>query len=132
MKLDEERTAKLDAVDRCKKAVGSVLCLSTGTLVLPIIFLRDMVGMTKDKVIGGFLNGIVSSWICLMLAIACCLFYFYFAAKLVKSIHNLRLSSFWGDHAEVFCQWTFVLSLVFFGFGVIYYVLFAYLIYFRF
>ena len=132
MTNNDEKKAKLEVNDKYQKAIDSILKLSTVSLLLPIIFLRAIVGFTVDEPFGGYLNGIISSWICLVLSITCCLFYYYLSAKFIKSIHNLKLSRFWEKHAEAFCHWSFGLSVIFFGFGIIYLILYVYLIYFRF
>jgi len=63
MATDDERKAKIAVNDMYQKAVNSILALSTAALVLPIVFFRDVVGITGKNVVGGYLHGIISSWI---------------------------------------------------------------------
>lgn len=132
MVTEEERKAKTAVNDTYQKAVNSILALATAALVLPIIFFRDVVGITGKSVIGGYLHGIVSSWIPLLLSIACCILFYFFSAAHIKSLHDLEISRFLRSNSESFCRWSFWLSATFFGFGVLYLVLYVYLIYFRF
>jgi len=132
MATDDERKAKIAVNDMYQKAVNSILALSTAALVLPIVFFRDVVGITGKNVVGGYLHGIISSWIPLLFSITCCIFFYFFSATHIKSLYNLEISRFWKNHAEAFCRWSFWLAATFFGFGVLYLVLYVYLIYFRF
>jgi hypothetical protein len=132
MANDEERKAKIAINDTYQKGVNSILTLSTATLLLPIVFFRDVVGITGKNVIGGYLHGIISSWIPLLLSIAFCIAFYFFSAVHIKSLHNLDISRFWKNHSEAFCRWSFWLSATFFGFGVLYLVIYVYLLNFRF
>jgi len=131
MSNGDEIEARLEVNDKHQNVVALILCLSTGCLVLSIVFLRDIVGFTGSCPLGGWMNGIISSWISLLLSVTSCLIYFYASAKFMKSIHNLELSQFWRNNAEAFCCWFLRLSIVFFWFGVLFFILYAYLIYFR-
>ncbi len=132
MANEEERKAKIAVNATYHKAVSSILALSTVALLLPIIFFRDVVGISGRNEIGGYLHGIISSWIPLMLSIACCIVFYLVSATHIKSLHNLEVSRFWKNHSETLCRWSFCLAAIFFGFGVLYLVLYVYLIYFRF
>lgn len=132
MAADEERKAKIAVNGMYQKAINSVLALSTAALVLPIVFFRDVAGITERSVVGGYLHGIISSWIPLLLSITCCIFFYFFSANYIKSLYNQEHSRFWKKHSEAFCNWSFWVSVTFFGFGVLYLVLYVYLIYFRF
>lgn len=133
MVTDEEKKAKLYVNYAYHKAANAILALSTGTLVLSVIFLRDIIGISGRNVIGGYLHGIISSWISFLLSIGCCLFFYFFSAKHLQSLHNIGLvSKFWKKHSESLFSWAFWLSATFFGFGVLYLIVYVYLIYFRF
>ena len=132
MATDDEKKARIAINDMYHKAVSSILALSTVALLLPIMFFRDVVGITGRNEIGGYLHGIISSWIPLLLSITCCIFFYFFSATYIKVLYNLEIRRFWKNHSEAFCSWSFWLSATFFGFGVLYLVLYVYLIYFRF
>lgn len=132
MATDLERKAKTDVNDKYHRAISSILPLATGALVLPIICFRDIVGISGRSVIGGYVHGIVSSWVSLLLSITCCILFYFFSAAHTKALYDLEISRFWKNYAGAFCRWSFWLSVIFFGFGVLYLVLYVYLIYFRF
>lgn len=132
MTENDVRKAKLEVADRYQKSANFILTLSLGTLVLSTIFLRDIIGIASDRLIGGSLPGIMSSWICLAFSIVFCITYFYASTQFIKYLYRLKLSRFWKSHAEAICYWSFGLSVTFFGFGVIHFILYVYLVNVRF
>jgi len=128
----DETSARLAINDKQQIAVLTVLCLATGSLVLPIVFLQEIIGFTSSRPLGGCTNGILSSWMCFLLSMTSCIGYFYASVKFIRSIHNAQPSRFWKNHAEAFCSWFLRFSLIFFLFGIVYFVLYVYLVYFRF
>lgn len=132
MTNSDVRITKLEVTDRYQKSVNFILTLSAGTLVFSTIFLRDMIGIGDDTLISGCLQGIVSSWICLVLSVMWCILYYFSSSKFVRSLYEVKLSRFWKNHAEALCHWSFGLSVIFFGFGIVYFILYVYFVNFRF
>jgi hypothetical protein len=79
---------KIDVNDRYQKAVGVIFNLSTASLVLPIIFLKEIVGVKNNQsifeVISSSSGLVFFNWGFLTLSILAAIIYFYCSAKWVK------------------------------------------------
>jgi len=76
---------KIDVNDRYQNAVGVVASLSTASLVLPIIFLRDIAGVKDSQSIIDVISWLVYlSWIFLALSVFAAIIYYFCSAKWVK------------------------------------------------
>ncbi|MEQ1845957.1 MAG: hypothetical protein ABL983_10345 [Nitrospira sp.] len=76
---------KLDVNDRYQKAVGIVISLSTGSLAIPILFLKDLVVPSREKTIVALLDGFVYwGWALLSTSILSGILYCFFSAKWAK------------------------------------------------
>ena len=85
---------KLDVNDRYQKAVGIVISLSTASLAIPIIFLKDLVALSKERTIIALLDGFVyGGWALLATSILAGIFYCFFSAKWAKRA--------WGKDADI-------------------------------
>lgn len=105
--------------DRYSKIVATVISLATGSLVLPVLFLREFLGVPKEKALAPFLNGwALIGWGSLGISILFGLVYSWLSVKWVKSAWGqaTRLSE---SALEALMDWTFVLMLVLFLTGVI-------------
>ena len=86
---------KIDVNDRYQKAVGVVASLSTASLVLPIIFLRDIAGLQGKQSIVDVISGLVYfSWGSLILSVFAAIIFYYCSAKWVKLA--------WGQEPDFF------------------------------
>jgi hypothetical protein len=85
---------KLETADRYNKIVGSVISLATGALVLPVLFLRQFLGVPTDKALAPFLTcWAYASWICFGCAVLFGLLYSWLSVKWVKLA--------WGQEIEL-------------------------------
>ena len=76
---------KLDVNDRYQRAVGIVTSLSTAAIVLPVLFLRDVVRGTTGRSIADAFNGwVYAAWALLLASILGAIVYYYTSAKWVK------------------------------------------------
>jgi hypothetical protein len=76
---------RIETNDRYNKIVTSVISLATGSLVLPALFLREFLGIPKEKALTPFLNyGVYLAWICLGLSILSGLIFSWLSVKWVK------------------------------------------------
>lgn len=74
---------KIDVNDKYQQAVGVVISLSTASMILPILFLKDVVGATHS--ITYFLNTwAYAGWVCLAASVLTAICYYYTSAKWVK------------------------------------------------
>ena len=109
---------RIETNDRYSKIVNSVISLATGALVLPAMFLRQFLGLQKEKALTPFLTpAAYTSWICLGLSIFFGLAYSWFSVKWIKLA--------WGQKISVSAcslEWIldvfFLLMLVFFLVGI--------------
>ena len=95
----------LDVNDRYQKAVGVVTSLSTAALVLPIVFLRNIIGIDNTQSIADVINGLVYfSWSMLGISIFSGIIYYYCSAKWVKLA--------WGKKADFFGKKTILCNKI--------------------
>ena len=97
--------------------VKSVLNLTTGTLVLSVTFLHDIVGIGSEKpparIACATLIG--AAWIALLLSIAAALFYLYFLAVAAKFERGYSGHLRWGALATIFCFAAGLVLMALFG-----------------
>ena len=76
---------KLDVNDRYQHAVGIVTSLSTAALVLPVLFLKDVAGLSANRSMADALNRwAYAGWVLLAMSILGAIIYYYSSAKWVK------------------------------------------------
>ena len=86
---------KLDVNDRYQKAVGIITNMSTLSIVIPILFLRNVLGIGQTQSIADVLSlWVYVSWASLGLSIFSAIMYYFFSAKWVKLA--------WGKPADIF------------------------------
>ena len=57
---------RIETNDRYNKIVTSVISLATGSLVLPVLFLLEFLGVPKEKALIAFLDfPVYMAWVCL-------------------------------------------------------------------
>ena len=100
-----------------QKVVASVAALSTAALVLPLFFLRDLVGIGEGKPLLPHLScAVYASWVLLGAAIFFGVLFQYISAKWLKNAHggNTVLSA---RALERWLDWSFWLSVISFLVG---------------
>ena len=86
---------KLDVNDRYQHAVGIVTSLSTAAIVLPVLFLRDVVRAATGRSIADAFNAwVYAAWALLLASILGAIVYYYASAKWVKLA--------WGKTTDMF------------------------------
>jgi hypothetical protein len=102
-----------------QKVIASIISLSTATLVLPTLFLKDFIGLSAGASLRSSLScSVIVAWVLLLIAIACCLMYYYVSAKWLKQAYGGQVK--WSEQAIEKCLditfWaagvTFVLGLL--------------------
>ena len=90
-----ENQWKIDVNDRYERAVGVVTSLSSASLVLPILFLKDIASINSVTSFATSLNyWTFGGWILLSLSILSGIIYYFSSAKWVKLA--------WGQSADIF------------------------------
>ena len=85
---------RIDVNDKYQAAVGVVISLASGSMILPILFLKDVV-RAENRSLAHLVNPwTYAGWTCLALSVLCGILYHYCSAKWVK------LS--WGKSADMF------------------------------
>jgi hypothetical protein len=108
---------KAQANAEYQKALALIIGLATGSLVLPIFFLREFAGVPQDKPLLPVLNAwVFGSWILLVLCILLGVIFHYVSAKWLKLAHGgpVRVSEVC---LERILDWTFWLSVASFFLG---------------
>ena len=86
---------KLDVNDRYGRGVGVVISLSSASLVLPIIFLKDIAHISSTQSFAKSLTcWAYSGWVLLSLSVLSGVIYYFCSAKWVKQA--------WGKDADIF------------------------------
>ncbi|MFO1418464.1 MAG: hypothetical protein U1E83_07305 [Methylotetracoccus sp.] len=86
---------KLDVNDRYERAVGVVTSLSSASLVLPVLFLKDIAQINTVRSFAASLNcWAYAGWILLSFSILSGIIYYYLSAKWAKLA--------WGKDADIF------------------------------
>ncbi|MGA3016015.1 MAG: hypothetical protein ABSF62_02770 [Bryobacteraceae bacterium] len=76
---------RIETNDRNSKLVASVMSVATGSLVLPVLFLRDFLGIPREKALLQFLNcWVYAAWICFAVSIFLGLAYTWLSVKWIK------------------------------------------------
>jgi hypothetical protein len=84
---------KIEVNDRYQKVVGTIISLATAALVLPVLFLRQILGIAEKKPLIDHLNcSVYLSWGFLGAAILFGLCFYYGSAKWVKSAWGQRVA----------------------------------------
>ncbi|HEY1207664.1 MAG: hypothetical protein ABSF57_11700 [Acidobacteriaceae bacterium] len=76
---------RIETNDRYNKIVNSVISLATGALVLPVLFLRQFLGIPTDRALKPLLTcAAYASWFCLGGSVLIGLLYSWLSVKWVK------------------------------------------------
>jgi len=118
MAAEPEKEWMIDTNDRYSKIVATVISLGTGSLLLPALFLREFLGVPKEKALAPFLNcWAYAGWGSLGVSIFLGLVYSWLSVKWIKRA--------WGQPTvlserilEGAMDWSFVLMLLLFLVGV--------------
>jgi hypothetical protein len=122
---------RIDTNDRYQKAVGTIIGLTTASLVLPTVFLRDILGIPKEEPLFEHLNWLVYiSWFLFGFSIISGIIFYYASAKWVKQswgedVKWLNGSKIKEKTLERILDWLFRMMMVFFVFGIVFFVIFA-------
>lgn len=110
---------RIETNDRYSKIVAALISLSTASLVLPVLFLREFLGIPKEKALAPYLNGwAYLGWGSLGLSILLGLAYSWFSVKWVKlAWHQKIILS--EDTLEIIMDVSFVFMLLFFLAGLV-------------
>jgi hypothetical protein len=114
---DQPTKWMIDTNSRYNKLVRSIISLATGSLVLPVLFLREFLGVDPHTALRPFLNcAAYVAWSCLAFSILSGLMYSWLSVKWVKSAWGqpTMLSS----QLELLMDVSFVLTMLLFVVGV--------------
>jgi len=113
---------KMDVNDRYQRGVALVASLSTASLVLPILFLKDIVKVTPPKTISDALTtSVYFGWALLAASIILGILYYYFSAKWVKLAWGKSTDICWlktnEDVVEFFLDYSYLFMMLSFVSG---------------
>jgi len=96
---------RLDVNDRYQRGVNLVTSLATASLVLPILFLKDIVNATKNQPIADVLTSdVYLGWKLLAASIGLGILYYYFSAKWVKLAWKQKTDICWVKVNDCFVE----------------------------
>jgi hypothetical protein len=100
--LHQMRAWKSKANAEYQKVIASIIALSTATLTLPTLFLKDFMGVAAGTSLRDEVGGtVVIGWISLFLSIGFCLTYYYASAKWLKKAYGGSVK--WSERAIELC-----------------------------
>jgi hypothetical protein len=113
---------KLDVNERYQKGVGLVTSLATASLVLPILFLKDIVNVTKTQTVAEALTpDVYLGWKLLAVSIGLGVIYYYFSAKWVKLAWDEKTDICWipvnANFVEKLLDYSYLIMMACFGWG---------------
>jgi hypothetical protein len=113
--------------DQYQKVVGTILGLSTGSLVLPVLLLKDFLSVSKAQPLITYLNWkIYCSWTALAISIFLAIGYYYLSAKWIKQAFGQPLKYGWmSNKLEKLLDWCFWMVALFFIVGLTCFLAFA-------
>ena len=113
--------------EKYQRAMSTIIQLSTGALIVPIVFIRNMFSITEEKPIREFVNWfLLASWVAFVMSIIFGCLYLAISPKYVQSKTESDESEY-----EVISDWTYRLAMGLFLLGIILFGIFAFKIYFR-
>jgi hypothetical protein len=123
MSIEPTHPWRLATNERYLEVVRTLIGLSTGSLVIPVFFLRDVLGVGQSASLLSALDAFAfASWACLVVAIFSGIAFHYFSAKWVRIAWGQPAGLFRKDISEktVECvmDWTFCITAGGFVFGV--------------
>jgi uncharacterized oligopeptide transporter (OPT) family protein len=110
---------RIETNERYHKIVASVISLSTGALMLPVLFFREFIGLEKSQAIAPHLNSkMYTGLLCLALSILFGLIYSWLSVKWIKLAwhQKIKFSEGW---LEFLMDASFVLMGIAFLVGVL-------------
>jgi hypothetical protein len=75
---------RIDVNDKYQQAVGVVTSLATASMILPIFFLKDIMGTNSSSLANMLNRWAYAGWACLAIAVLSAIVYYYSSAKWVK------------------------------------------------
>src|SRR6266849_437481 len=123
----DDPNGKIKVNDQYQKVIGAILGLSTGSLVLPVLLLKDFLSVSKDQPLIKYLNWkIYCSWAALAISIILAIAYYYLSAKWIKQAFGQPLKYGWmSDKLEIVLDWCFWMAVLFFIIGLMCFLTFA-------
>ncbi len=116
---------KIEINDRYQKVISTIIGLATASLVLPVLFLRNILSIPQEEPLLNYLDGIiVCSWFLLFLSIFSGTVFYYVSAKWIKHAWGQKtwLSA---TKIEKILDVTFWVAIVFFLIGLVLFLCFA-------
>jgi len=85
---------RLDSTDRYREVLRVIMGLSTGVLIVPVFFLRDILNISEEQLSNALNFEIYIAWGSLGISITLGLIYFYGSAKYIRLAWNQHTTFF--------------------------------------
>lgn len=109
---------KIETNDRYGKIVNSIISLATAAMILPALFLREFLGVPKEKALAPFLTWpAYIAWGCLGCSVFLGLFYSWISVKWIKQAWGQKIV-FPENCLESIMDTSFVLMMLLFIIGI--------------
>lgn len=101
-----------------QKVIASLLSLSTATLVVPPLFLKDLMGVKPGiSLFESVSCSVAIAWGCLFVCITCCLIFYYASAKWLKQAYGGEVN--WTEESiERSLDFTFWIAVISYLIGI--------------
>lgn len=111
-----EKEWKAKANDQYQRVVSSVMALATASLALPILYLKEFVGVTNKPLLKQVSFSVFLGWAFLLIAIFSGTIFYYLSAKWLKHAYGGTIKAK-ESTIETCLDWSFWLMVVFFLLG---------------
>jgi hypothetical protein len=116
MLMDPSNAGELEVNKQYQEAIKIVINLVTASLVLPVVFLKNIVGTQFNK-IGSLSSWAYASWGCLGLSLLACVAFYWCSTKYTKALYKLdkdneKQVELWRDRSARFATVTAFIGLI--------------------
>lgn len=110
---------KIEVNDRYQRVIGTLISLASGVLVLPTLFLKDILPVPKGDPVSKHLTASVYwGWVLLCGSVFSGVLFYYLSAKWVKHARGQK-TTFSGPCLEKFLDWSFWATALLFIAGLV-------------
>ncbi len=112
-----EKEWKEKANEQYQKVVTSIMALATASLALPILYLKEFVGITTRPLLKHVSASVFLGWLSLLIAILSGTIFYYVSAKWLKHAYGgtVKVKE---STIEACLDWSFWLMVAFFLLGI--------------
>ena len=98
--LNREEEGMLEVNKQYQEAIKIVINLVTASLVLPVVFVKNILAVDDKNIKGSLCPWAYWSWGFLIMSLLACVGFYYFSTKFTKAVYKSEETRFWGIKVE--------------------------------